>query len=282
MPPPRPNPTPRCIGRSARQAALSFVAAGDAAPGHWCQAACAWPRPTPAGVTCDWIAATAPAPASSADAAGQGRLCRSASPALAEAGLNAPRVLEWDETHGFMLLNDLGAHTLMQHIQATQAVQGDAMLPQPAPRRPWAWYQQALDAPLRWQLASRPGELPVYDELLRRRTGLVSDWYSHPAPPGRARRDRTGHARPPVRPDRAAQSGQRLPYVHRDYMPRNLMLTAEGTLGILDFQDAVYGPATGDIASLMRDAFWTWDEEFVIDVTVRYWGTRPQGRVDGF
>jgi aminoglycoside/choline kinase family phosphotransferase len=61
-------------------------------------------------------------------------------------------------------------------------------------------------------------------------------------------------------------------YVHRDYMPRNLMVgDAASTLGVLDFQDAVYGPVTYDIASLMRDAFLSWDEDFVLDITVRYW-----------
>jgi aminoglycoside/choline kinase family phosphotransferase len=63
-------------------------------------------------------------------------------------------------------------------------------------------------------------------------------------------------------------------YVHRDFMPRNLMLPAsagEPRLGVLDFQDAVHGPVTYDIASLMRDAFLSWDEDLVLDVTVRYW-----------
>ena len=63
-------------------------------------------------------------------------------------------------------------------------------------------------------------------------------------------------------------------YVHRDFMPRNLMLPAdpaEPRLAVLDFQDAVYGPVTYDIASLMRDAFLSWDEDFVLDITVRYW-----------
>jgi aminoglycoside/choline kinase family phosphotransferase len=54
-------------------------------------------------------------------------------------------------------------------------------------------------------------------------------------------------------------------------MPRNLMVRDEADLGVLDFQDAVYGPITYDIASLMRDAFLSWDEEFVLDVTIRYW-----------
>ena len=59
-------------------------------------------------------------------------------------------------------------------------------------------------------------------------------------------------------------------YVHRDFMPRNLMVTGD-RLGVLDFQDAVYGPITYDVASLMRDAFLSWDEDFCLDVTVRYW-----------
>jgi aminoglycoside/choline kinase family phosphotransferase len=63
-------------------------------------------------------------------------------------------------------------------------------------------------------------------------------------------------------------------FVHRDFMPRNLMVDpadARAPLGVLDFQDAVYGPISYDIASLMRDAFLSWDEEFVLDITVRYW-----------
>ncbi|RYY98817.1 MAG: aminoglycoside phosphotransferase, partial [Comamonadaceae bacterium] len=63
-------------------------------------------------------------------------------------------------------------------------------------------------------------------------------------------------------------------FAHRDFMPRNLMIpgdAAEPRLGVLDFQDAVYGPVTYDIACLTRDAFLSWDEEFVLDVTVRYW-----------
>ncbi|MGH8640102.1 MAG: aminoglycoside phosphotransferase family protein, partial [Burkholderiales bacterium] len=59
-------------------------------------------------------------------------------------------------------------------------------------------------------------------------------------------------------------------YVHRDYMPRNLMLT-EPNPGVIDFQDAVYGPITYDLVSLTRDAFVSWEEERVIDWSARYW-----------
>ena len=76
-------------------------------------------------------------------------------------------------------------------------------------------------------------------------------------------------------------------YVHRDFMPRNLMIpavpgsTPATQLGVLDFQDAVYGPITYDIASLTRDAFLSWDEDFVLDVTIRYWEkARKAGLMD--
>jgi aminoglycoside/choline kinase family phosphotransferase len=72
-------------------------------------------------------------------------------------------------------------------------------------------------------------------------------------------------------------------YVHRDFMPRNLMMPfgANSQLGVLDFQDAVYGPISYDIASLMRDAFLTWDEDFVLDITIRYWEkARKAGLMD--
>jgi len=58
--------------------------------------------------------------------------------------------------------------------------------------------------------------------------------------------------------------------VHRDYMPRNLMVAEPGP-GILDFQDAVYGPVTYDMVSLLRDAFISWEEEQVLDWAIRYW-----------
>jgi len=73
-------------------------------------------------------------------------------------------------------------------------------------------------------------------------------------------------------------------FVHRDFMTRNLMIPMEdheSRLGVLDFQDALLGPLTYDIASLMRDAFCSWSEEFVLDITVRYWErVRLTGLID--
>jgi aminoglycoside/choline kinase family phosphotransferase len=182
---------------------------------------------------------------------------------MAEAGLHVPRILAWDETHGFLLLQDLGTQTMIEVVDAGNP---GANLP---------LYMKAVDALVAWQAASRPGVLPPYNEaLLARELSLFPDWYldKHKgvAVDGKLRDTLHGVFKQVVERNLASPSV----YVHRDFMPRNLMMPGdpdEKRLGVLDFQDAVYGPITYDIASLMRDAFLSWDEEFVLDVTVRYW-----------
>jgi hypothetical protein len=191
---------------------------------------------------------------------------------MAQAGLNAPRVLDWDEPLGFMLLTDLGQRTLMQSMDADA---GTANL---------HWFKQALDVLLPWQLASKANVLPAYDEaVLRRELGLFPEWYV-----ARHRGLNLSASQHKVLNstfDLIVQRNLAAPkvYVHRDFMPRNLMVPddGEGPLGVLDFQDALHGPVTYDVASLMRDAFVSWDEELVLDVSVRYWErARKAGLLD--
>ena len=181
---------------------------------------------------------------------------------MQDAGLNVPRILDWSESDGFMLLTDLGPRTLMDAIDPADA---EAARP---------LYIGAIDALIDWQLASRSGVLPDCDEaLLMRELALFPDWYleRHKAvaidAAMRETLDQTFATI--VQHNLAAPSV----YVHRDFMPRNLMLPAgaETRIGVLDFQDAVHGPISYDIACLLRDAFLSWDEEFVLDITVRYW-----------
>jgi aminoglycoside/choline kinase family phosphotransferase len=182
---------------------------------------------------------------------------------MADAGLLVPRVLAWNEAMGFMLLDDLGTHTMIERVDAAN----------PAANLPL--YQRAVEALVAWQRASRPGVLPPYDEaLLARELALFPDWYlaRHKGVTltDAQRTTLDQQFRLIVQHNLAAPAV----YVHRDFMPRNLMMprdAAEPRLGVLDFQDAVYGPITYDIASLMRDAFLSWDEEFVLDITIRYW-----------
>jgi hypothetical protein len=179
------------------------------------------------------------------------------------AGLKAPEVLDWDAAHGFMLLTDLGGTTMMQAIDTAN------------PSANLALYLQAVDALIDWQRASKPGVLPAYDAaLLNRELSLFPDWYlaQHRGlkVEGQMRDTLNAAFAQIVQHNLAAPSV----YVHRDFMPRNLMMPTQADdlrLGVLDFQDAVYGPVTYDVASLMRDAFLTWEEDFVLDVTVRYW-----------
>jgi aminoglycoside/choline kinase family phosphotransferase len=182
---------------------------------------------------------------------------------MAQAGLNVPRVLAWDEAQGFMLLDDLGERTLIEVVDRHNAAANQAL------------YLRAVDALVAWQLASRPDVLPPYDEaLLARELALFPDWYlaRHRGVAVEGRLRETLDAQFALIMQRNLASPRI--YVHRDFMPRNLMMPRdphEPRLGVLDFQDAVHGPITYDIACLMRDAFLSWDEEFVLDITVRYW-----------
>jgi hypothetical protein len=179
---------------------------------------------------------------------------------LHEAGLNAPRALATDEARGLLLLTDLGPETYLQRMtSAPDAARDDALM------------REAIAALVRWQSASRPGVLPPYDAaLLRRELDLFPQWYLARhlgmAWEGRVQ----AQLEPVLARIIVANLAQPAVFVHRDYMPRNLMVCEPGP-GILDFQDAVHGPISYDIASLMRDAFHSWPEDQVLDWTIRYW-----------
>jgi len=191
---------------------------------------------------------------------------------MQSAGLKAPEVLAWHEAQGFMLLTDLGDQTMMSAIDVKN------------PQANHALYMQAVDALIAWQLSSKAGVLPPYDEaLLNQELSLFPDWYlaQHRQidVQGKMRNTLDSTFKMLVTRNLASPSV----FVHRDFMPRNLMMPkgSDAALGVLDFQDAVYGPVTYDVASLMRDAFLTWEEDFVLDVTIRYWEkARKAGLLD--
>lgn len=173
-----------------------------------------------------------------------------------DAGTHVPHVYAQDLEQGFLLLSDLGHTTYLQAINGDNARE---------------LYGAASDALLLIQLASRENELPPYDEaLLRRELNLFPEWY-------------VGKHLGVTLSDKQQQTLEKVfrrildnnlaqprVYVHRDYHSRNLMFTAPNP-GILDFQDAVYGPITYDLASLFKDAYIKWDEEQVMDWLIRYW-----------
>ena len=172
------------------------------------------------------------------------------------AGLNAPQILASDLEHGFLLLTDLGSVTYLNALDGDKA---------------HGLFLDAIDALVKWQLATRANELPPYDEaLLRRELNLFPDWYVAKhlrLELSAGQRERLEQVFSLILKNNLAQPTV---YVHRDYMPRNLMVAAPNP-GILDFQDAVVGPISYDVASLFRDAFISWDEERVLDWPIRYW-----------
>lgn len=173
-----------------------------------------------------------------------------------QAGLNVPKVLAQDVENGFLLLTDLGTQTFLDVLNEDNA---DAL------------FRDAIDALVTWQLASKPGVLPEYDEaLLRRELGLFPDWYVARHLNIELSESQRGTLENAFSTIVRYNLAQPSVYVHRDYMPRNLMISSPSP-GILDFQDAVYGPISYDVASLFKDAFISWEEERVLDGAIRYW-----------
>jgi aminoglycoside/choline kinase family phosphotransferase len=183
---------------------------------------------------------------------------------LRDAGLNAPQVLAEDLAQGVLLLTDLGTATYLEALNEGSAAE---------------LFRDATHALLRWQLATRKGELPRYDEaLLRREMNLFPEWYLSRHLGLALSDERKNDLERSFGLLAASALAQPAVYVHRDYMPRNLMV-CDPNPGVLDFQDAVEGPVSYDMVSLLRDAFISWDEERVLDWTARYWDQAKKSRL---
>ncbi|ADE10288.1 aminoglycoside phosphotransferase family protein [Sideroxydans lithotrophicus] len=194
-----------------------------------------------------------------------------------EAGTHVPHVHAQDLAQGFLLLSDLGNTTYLQALAADDATR---------------LYGAATDALIKIQLASKEKELPPYDEaLLRRELNLFPEWYVARHLGVTLSDKQQAKLEEVFKRILANNLAQPCVYVHRDYHSRNLMYiesplpnplpqAGEGanekgnfqsSPGILDFQDAVYGPITYDLASLFKDAYIHWEEEQIMDWLIRYW-----------
>ncbi|WP_460157912.1 aminoglycoside phosphotransferase family protein [Pseudomonas sp. S2_H10] len=175
---------------------------------------------------------------------------------LAKSGINVPKIYAEDLERGFLLLNDLGNKTYLDVIDSENA---DDL------------FNDALQALLAFQQLPMVAPLPSYDvALLRRELELFPEWY--------VKRelgiefDAAQQVLWQQVSDLLIDSALAQPkvLVHRDYMPRNLMLS-EPNPGVLDFQDAVYGPVTYDVTCLLKDAFLSWPQERVSGWLESYW-----------
>jgi aminoglycoside/choline kinase family phosphotransferase len=155
------------------------------------------------------------------------------------------------------LLNDLGTKTYLAELNSESA---DAL------------YKDATHALVQMQLASKPNVLPNYDEaLLKRELDLFPEWYLGKhlhIELSKLQNLQIKQAFEIILQNNLAQAQV---YVHRDYHSRNLMVTEKNNPGVIDFQDAVYGPITYDASSLWRDAYIAWPEERVIDWVIKFW-----------
>jgi len=176
---------------------------------------------------------------------------------LFDAGVTVPAIVARDVERGYLLISDLGTTTYLQRLDNDNA---------------GFMYSDAIDALIAFQLTSTPGVLPEFDRaFVQREMNLFPEWFI------------TKHLGATMTPAQQATLdkvfetitsnvlAQQQVFMHRDFHSRNLMWLEQGNPGVLDFQDAVYGPITYDLASLMRDAYIQWDEEFVLDWVVRYW-----------
>jgi aminoglycoside/choline kinase family phosphotransferase len=176
---------------------------------------------------------------------------------LQDAGVTVPAIVARNVEDGFLLLSDLGSTTYLQRLDVDNAS---------------FMYSDAVDALIRFQLASQSGVLPEFDRaFVLREMNLFPEWFLgrhlgvEMDDKQRAQLDKVFEA------ITANVLSQQQVFMHRDFHSRNLMFLDQGNPGVLDFQDAVYGPVTYDLASLLRDAYIQWDEEFVLDWVVRYW-----------
>ena len=183
---------------------------------------------------------------------------------LSEAGLNVPKILEQNIVEGFLLLNDLGTKTYLAELNTETADQ---------------LYKDATHALVLMQMASKPDVLPNYDEaLLQRELDLFPEWYLKKHLNLTLNKQQEEQLKKSFELIIENNLAQAKVYVHRDYHSRNLMLTEKNNPGVIDFQDAVYGPITYDASSLWRDAYIAWPEERVIDWVIKFW---EEGRKAG-
>lgn len=183
---------------------------------------------------------------------------------MAQAGLNVPTILAQDMAQGFLLLSDLGPKT---YYQAIQSGLDDATLQK--------IYRDAIGSLVRMQQASTAG-LPAYDQTrLAQELTLFPEWYAQRH--CQATLDEQDQA--VLRDAFAVLVNDNVKHgtvlVHRDFHSPNLMLSERPEYGpnpgIIDYQDALAGPLTYDVASLVMDARTTWEEPQQLDWAIRYW-----------
>jgi N-acetylmuramate 1-kinase len=178
---------------------------------------------------------------------------------LAATGVHVPPVIAVDSEQGFVLIGDLGRHHYLEAL-------GQGADPEPL-------YADAIDALVRMQSGdpAAAAELPPYDrELLMREMELFPEWFLSrhlSLVPDESERTTIAAAFDWLCDEALSQPAA---LVHRDYHSRNLLVRPDGNPGIIDFQDAVRGPVSYDLVSLLKDCYVTWPRRRLLAWLDRY------------
>lgn len=191
-----------------------------------------------------------------------------------EARVSVPQILASNIEQGFLLLSDFGNTTYLQQLTEHNSLPKDDILHIIPKNKDVAHllYQDALHALIEFQSLGITTTLPKYNRsLLLQELMLFPEWFlkqHHHITLSEKQLTELNSVFDIILANNLAQNTV---LVHRDYHSRNLMFISSGNPGILDFQDAVCGPITYDLVSLLRDAYIEWEEEDVLDWTIRYW-----------
>lgn len=178
---------------------------------------------------------------------------------FSDIGLSVPAILAQDIERGFLLLSDLGSTTYLQQLNNNNDSAHKL-------------YMDAIDTLVLLQTQSRPDVLPEYDRaFLLRELQIFREWYLSKHLNATPNEQQTIDLNKVFDVILANNLAQPQVFVHRDFHSRNLMVLPTGNPGVLDFQGALFGPITYDLASLLRDVYIQWEEAQVLDWVIRYW-----------
>ena len=174
---------------------------------------------------------------------------------LVNAEINSPKIISFDAKLGFILMTDLGSQTFLDVVDNSNA---------------FKLYTKATHSLLKIQTkVDTKGLIDYSSNLLINEMLLFTEWYLKKLKNFKLEDQDMLSKIFSLISEKALAQGRC--FVHRDYHSRNLMFLSESDLGILDYQDAVMGPLTYDLVSLLKDAYIEWDEDFLLDQVVRYW-----------
>ena len=179
---------------------------------------------------------------------------------LAAAEINSPKIISFDNELGLILMSDFGSQTFLDVLDSDNSHE---------------LYSKAINALLKIQTKVDTKGLKDYsEELLVNEMLLFPEWYLEKFKKFKLKDQAEMYKIFSLISKKTLT--QNKCFIHRDYHSRNLMFVADGAPGILDYQDAVVGPLTYDLVSLLKDAYIEWDEDFVLDQSVRYWEKAKQ------